>query len=114
MRSLLRVAPGKVVLVTHLEETSLSNLLTEQVANELAWVHIIEPCTTVMTTELKNMLFFAEEVSNLVFDAEGMIVKHRDACMQAFLSPPKYQHEVQVCNVWIRHWPWQVFWFLQV
>ncbi|CAK9219842.1 unnamed protein product [Sphagnum troendelagicum] len=27
---------------------------------------------------------------------EGMIVKHRDACMQAFLSPPKYQHEVQV------------------
>ncbi|CAK9221139.1 unnamed protein product [Sphagnum troendelagicum] len=26
---------------------------------------------------------------------EGMIVKHRDACMQAFLSPPKYQHEVQ-------------------
>jgi hypothetical protein len=55
-----------------------------------------------MTTELKNMLFFAEEVSNLVFDAEGMIVKHRDACMQAFLSPHKYQHEVQVCNVWIQ------------
>jgi len=37
------VAPGKVVLVTHLEETSFSNLLTEQVANELAWVHITEP-----------------------------------------------------------------------
>ncbi|CAK9872853.1 unnamed protein product [Sphagnum jensenii] len=32
---------------------------------------------------------------------EGMIVKHRDACMQAFLSPPKYQHEVQNRAKWL-------------
>lgn len=115
MRSLLRVAPGKVVLVTHLEETSFSNLLTEQVANELAWVHITEPYVLqwwqlswrTCFSLLRKFQIWCLMQKVWLWNIEMLVCR-------PFSLHTSTNMKFRFAMYGFRHWPWQVFWFLQV